>query len=260
LGWGITSMADLWQNDYFDPRFRHNGVLQQYQGYCTDIWFNLAMNWIRERRQQNEPFYLYLPTNAPHGPLWCPAEYKKLYQGRGPAGFFGMIANIDDNMAKLEALLQETGLRDNTILIFMNDNGGTAGVNVYNAGMRGRKTQYYDGGHRAACFLRWPAGKLRAPGDIDTLTEIQDLLPTLIDFCALQRPKQAVFDGADLAGLLRGTAESLADRMLVVQYGQRPVKWDAAVMWNKWRLVEGKELYDLKTDPGQARNVASQKP
>jgi arylsulfatase A-like enzyme len=260
LGWGITSMADLWQNDYFDPRFRHNGVLQQYQGYCTDIWFNLAMSWIRERRQKNEPFFLYLPTNAPHGPLWCPAQYKKLYEGRGPAAFFGMIANLDDNMGKLEAMLQETGLRDNTILIFMNDNGGTAGVKLYNAGMRGRKTEYYEGGHRAACFLRWPAGKLRPPGDVNTLTEIQDLLPTLIDLCDLRQPKQAAVDGASLAGLLRGAADSLPDRMLVVQYGQRPVKWDAAVMWNKWRLVKGEELFDLKTDPGQAKNVANQHP
>jgi arylsulfatase len=260
LGWGITSMADLWQNDCFDGRFRHNGVLRRYKGYCTDVWFGLGMNWIKERHKRGEPFFLYLPTNAPHGPHWVAEKYKKPYQGRGPAAFFGMIANLDENLGKLDALLKETGLLDNTILVFLNDNGGTAGVNLYNAGMRGRKTQYYDGGHRAACFVRWPAGKLRKPGDVNALTEVQDLLPTLIDLCGLKKLKGPKFDGTSLAGLLRGEADSLPDRMLVVQYGQRPTKWDAAVLWEKWRLVGEKELYDLRTDPGQKKDVAAENP
>ena len=260
LGWGITSMADTWQNDYFDGRFRHNGVLTQYKGYCTDVWFDLAMKWIRERRKANEPFLLYLPTNAPHGPLWCPEQYVKMYEGKGPAAFFGMIANIDDNLGKLEALLAETGLRDNTIVILMTDNGGTAGVKTFNAGMRAAKTQLYDGGHRAACFIRWPMGGLGRPRDVGALTQNQDLLPTLIDLCGLQRPAGAKFDGASLAPLLKGAAEALPDRMLVVQYGQRPVQGDAAVMWNKWRLVKGTELYDLASDPGQATDVAARNP
>jgi arylsulfatase A-like enzyme len=260
LGWGITSIADLWENDYFDGRFRHNGTLRQYKGYCTDVWFGLAMDWIRQQKGRDEPFFLYLPTNAPHGPLWCPDSYKEPYQGKGPAAFFGMIANIDENLGKLDDLLSEAGLRDDTILIFFNDNGGTAGVNVYNAGMRGRKTQYYEGGHRAACFIRWPNGGLRAPRDLDALTEVQDLLPTLIDLCGLRAPEGARFEGTSLAGLLRGTTDTLPDRTLVVQYGQRPVKWDSAVMRGKWRLVRGKELYDLKADPGQANDVASRHP
>src|SRR5262249_27458682 len=158
LGWGITSMADLWQNDYFDGRFRHNGVLKPYKGYCTDVWFDLAMSWIKERRQKDEPFFVYLATNAAHGPHWVPDKYKRPYEGKGPAAFFGMIANLDENLGRLDAFLRDQGLWDNTLLIYMNDNGGTAGVNVYNAGMRGRKTEYYEGGHRAVCFTRWPAG------------------------------------------------------------------------------------------------------
>jgi arylsulfatase len=260
LGWGITSMADLWQNDCFDGRFRHNGALKQYKGYCTDVWFDLAMNWIKAGRDSGKPFFVYLPTNAAHGPHWVPAMYKKPYQGRGPAGFYGMIANLDENLGRLDAFLRDNGLTDNTILIYLNDNGGTAGVNVYNAGMRGRKTQYYEGGHRAACFVRWPAGKLRKPCDIDALTEVQDLLPTLIELCDLRAPRQAKFDGVSLAGALRGTADAPAGRRLVVQYGQRPVKWDCAVLWDKWRLVHGKELYDLKTDPGQKKDVAAGRP
>src|SRR5204862_3389148 len=100
---------------------------------------------------------------------------------------------------------------------------------LFNAGMRGRKTQYYEGGHRAACFVRWPAGKLGPPRDVGVLTEVQDLAPTILDLCGLEKPKNAAFDGTSLAGLLRDTAKTLPDRMLVVQYGQRPEKGDAAV-------------------------------
>src|SRR5262249_32010930 len=126
--------------------------------------------------------------------------------------------------------------------------------------MRGQKTQYYDGGHRAACFVRWPAGKLRKPSDVDTLAHVQDILPTLVELCDLRAPKEAKFDGVSLAGLLKGTQEALPDRMCVVQYGQKPEKGDCCVMWNKWRLVKGKELYDLKTDLGQMKNVADKNP
>jgi arylsulfatase len=142
----------------------------------------------------------------------------------------------------------------------MNDNGGTAGVQTYNAGMRGHKTQYYDGGHRAACFVRWPGGPIRKPCDLELLTQVQDILPTLIDLCALPKPKGASFDGTSLAGLLKGSSDTLPERMLVVQYGQVPAKWDGAVMWNRWRLVEGTELYNIKDDPGQAKDVAAAQP
>ncbi|HVX14875.1 MAG TPA: arylsulfatase [Pirellulales bacterium] len=260
LGWGITSMADLWENDYFNGRFRSRGELKQYTGYCTDVWFKLAQDWVRERAAQDEPFFLYLPTNAPHGPLWVPGQYKKPYEGRGPAAFFGMIANIDENLGRLDGLLRQTGQWENTILVYFHDNGGTAGVKTFNAGMRGHKTEYYEGGHRAACFIRWPAGGLRMPCDIDTLSEVQDLLPTLIDLCQLRTSGPAHFDGTSLAGLLKGTVDTFPDRTLVVQYGQRPEKWDSAVMWRKWRLVKGQELYDLASDFGQTTDVASEHP
>jgi arylsulfatase A-like enzyme len=268
LGWGITSMADTWENDYFNGRFYRNGVLQKYPGYCTDVWFNLSMNWIKERHARKEPFFLYLPTNAPHGPLWVADKYKQPYQGKvvaQPAAFFGMIANLDENIGRLEQLLSDTGLRDNTIVIFMNDNGGTAGVRVFNAGLRAGKTTYYDGGHRAACFIRWPAGDFGEPRDENELTQVQDILPTLIDLCGLKKPADVHFDGHSLASLLRVPETNIPDRMLVVQYGEQPggqklEKWRSAVMWHKWRLVHGDELYDLRTDPGQQQNVAVQHP
>jgi arylsulfatase A-like enzyme len=262
LGWGITSMADTWCNDLFDGRFRHNGVLEKYPGYCTDVWFDLSLAWIKERQSRGEPFLLYLPTNAPHGPHWVSDKYKQPYQKPGvPAGFFGMIANLDENVGRLDKFLAETGLAENTIVVYFNDNGGTGGVNLFNAGLRERKTTYYDGGHRAACFIRWPGGKLQ-PRDVDELTQVQDLLPTLLELCGIKPSPVPKFDGISLANLLRGIEEESwpRDRMLVVQYGQKPEKFQSAVLSKKWRLVHGTELYDVDADPGQKKNVAAENP
>lgn len=95
--------------------------------------------------------------------------------------------------------------------------------------MRGRKTQYYEGGHRVPCFVRWPSGGLRAPANVGLPTQIQDLLPTLIDLCSLKTPLNTRFDGASLAALLKDPQATLPDRMLVVQYGQTPQAGDCCV-------------------------------
>jgi arylsulfatase A-like enzyme len=266
LGWGITSTPDYWNNDYFDDYFRDDGVVKEFPGYCTDVWFRAAIEWIRSCRKAGEPFFAYIPTNAPHGPFFAPEKYKTPYKhlDRDTAGFFAMIANIDENVAKLDQVLAETGLRDNTILIFMTDNGGTGGIKVYNAGMRGAKGSLYEGGHRVPCFVRWPRGGLRAPGNVEALTHSTDVLPTLVELCRLQ-PPGTPFDGVSLAPLLKDEAQpELAERMIVVQYGgldpSHPQQWDAAVLWNRWRLVKGTELYNLDGDPGQTHDVASQHP
>jgi arylsulfatase len=262
----ISSAADYWENDYFDDHYRHNGEWQAYKGYCTDVFFREAKAWMKGCAERGQPFFTYLPLNAPHGPLWVPEKYREPYksQPRNIASFFGMIANIDENMAALDEFLAKNGLRDNTILIFMTDNGGTVGVPVYNAGMRGKKIELYEGGHRVPCFLRWPGGRLRAPGDVAELTQCQDLLPTLLDLCGLAAPKDATFDGTSLAKLLRGEVERLQDRMLVTQFSRmdrpEPAKGDGAVLWQRWRLIQGKELYDLRSDPAQKTNVLEQHP
>lgn len=258
-GWGITSAPEF-NSPLFDGRYFHNGESKHFKGFMTDFWFDSAMTWIKECKDKNEPFFCYLPTNAPHGPCDCPEKYSAPYKGKGPALFFGMIANIDDNLSRLEAFLTKHDLRDNTIVVYMTDNGGTAGVNTFNVGMRGRKTMVYDGGHRVPCFVRWPGGGLRKPGDVSATTQIQDLLPTFIELCDLKTPEKAAFDGTSLAALLRGKADALPDRMLVVQYGQILKKHECAVLWNKWRLVNGKELYDLSKDPGQQTDVAREHP
>ena len=262
--WGITSLADYFGNDYFNDHYRHNGRIEQYTGYCTDVWFEETMAWIRRQARNEKPFLAYLATNAPHVPLWAPQKYIDPYLGRVEsriAKFFGMIASVDENMGRLIALLDELEIANDTIFVFLGDNGTAQGETVFNAGMRGKKRSLYDGGHRVPLFLRWPAGDIGAPRNVDPLTHVQDVLPTLLDLSGVPAPADAAFDGVSLAPLLRGENQDLGQRMLVVQYGGVFEKHrDAAVLWNKWRLVNGEELYDVEKDPGQRQDSAMQFP
>lgn len=263
--WGITSIPDYWTNDYFDDTYLHNGVYEEYEGYCTDVWFNESMKWIKERHENDEPFFVYLPTNAPHSPLWVAEKYSEPYADYPEVkDFFGMISNIDENMGKLMSMLEETGLRENTILIFMTDNGTAGGHKVFNAGMRGHKTELYDGGHRVPFFISWPDGNLGEPRDVNDLAQSQDIFPTLMDLCKLKTVEPFSVDGISLEEVLSGEDASLPDRMCVVQYDRHfeglTGKWESAVLWNKWRLVNGLELYNIGTDPGQVKDVSGNQP
>jgi arylsulfatase A-like enzyme len=143
-GGGIGNTQDYWGNDYFDDTYFRNGEPEKFEGYCTDVWFAEAMKFIEANRDR--PFFCYLPTNAPHGPYRVPEKYSRPYKGKGVKfNFYGMIANIDENMGRLMNKLKRLGIEDNTILIFMTDNGTSGGYLVYNAGMRGSKNSEYDG-------------------------------------------------------------------------------------------------------------------
>jgi arylsulfatase A-like enzyme len=261
-GGGVGQTPDYWGNDYFDDTYWHNGTPQKHTGYCTDIWFDGAMRFIEANRDR--PFFAYLATNAPHGPYNVSEKYSGLYAGQEvpSAGFYGMITNIDENMGRLLSRLRVLGLEENTILIFMTDNGTAAGIRAgkgFNAGMRGVKGSEHDGGHRVPCFLCWPAGGLGGGRDIGRLTAHIDLLPTLIEMCGLPKPQGVKLDGASLAPLLRDADANWPDRVMVTdsQRIEHPEKWrKSAVMTDRWRLINGKELYDIHADPGQKDDVA----
>ena len=261
-GGGVGQGPDYWGNDYFDDTYFHNGKPKKCTGYCTDIWFEGAMEFIEANKEQ--PFFCYIPTNAPHGPYNVADKYSKPYRDKGVQGnqanFYGMITNIDENMGRLVLRLKELGLEENTILIFMTDNGTSGG---YGGGMRGRKGSEYEGGHQVPCFIRWPGDGLTGPADIDRLTAHVDLLPTLIELCGLKKPRGLKFDGDSIVQLLRGSGKSWPDRTLITdsQRIEHPEKWrKSAVMTDRWRLVNGKELYDIKADPVQKNDIASRNP
>lgn len=276
-GGGVGQTPDFWGNDYFDDTYFRNGKPEKQQGFCTDVFFGAALEFIEQHR--DEPFFCYIPTNAAHGPYRCPKKYSKPYLDQGVrepmASFYGMIANIDENVGHLNKQLADWGLVENTVLVFMSDNGTARGVHRgdsegvewlgYNGGLRGTKTSHYEGGHRVPFIVRWPAGGVQGGVELSTLTAHIDLLPTFVDLCGLDLPRPIEFDGDSLKNLwqTQEADEDLKDRTLVV-HSQRidvPEKWrKCEVMKNQWRLVSGKELYDLAADRGQTNNVISDYP
>jgi arylsulfatase B len=269
-GGTIGETSDYWDNAYFDGTYFHNSKPKPVQGYCTDVWFDYARRFIRAQKKANRPFLAYISTNAPHWPMHAPPEFAAPYEeqlGTYLGHFLGMIANIDENVGKLRTFLEKEGLTENTIFIFTTDNGTKCGDEVFNAGMRGRKTSEYEGGHRVPFFIHWPAGSLVGGRDVEPITAHVDVLPTLIDLCGIAAPKGVQFDGRSIRPLLEGKARaadgSWPDRILVTdsQRVQDPIKWrKSSVMTSRWRLVNGKELYDMKQDPGQKSNVAAAHP
>ena len=275
-GGGIGQTPDYWGNTYFSPVLCHNGKWVKTDGYCTDVFFDAAIRFIEANRSNR--FFVYLPTNVPHSPYQVAEKYSRPYVQAGVpetlARFYGMVANFDENMAKLLGKLDALRLGDNTIIIFLTDNG-TSG-NGFNVQMRGRKGSAYEGGHRVPCFIRWP-GRLKGGFDVDQLTAHIDLLPTLLDLCSVPWPEDPEFDGKSLLPLLV-KMEEWAPRTLFVQSHrvERPQRWrNSAVMAEgfrvvnrpgeyteeqEYRLIDGRELYDFKKDPAQVFNIGPTTP
>jgi len=254
------SCGDAPDNTYFSPAIKHNGIFEKTDGYCTDVFFGQALKWIAAVKGK-QPFFAYIPTNAPHVPHQCPEEYLKKCAGNA---FYGMITNIDDNVGKLLAKLKELDLDDTTLVVFLNDNGGTGGG--FNAGMRGLKLSASNGGTRAMSLWRWP-GRIK-PAACHKLTAHLDFFPTFAQLAGAKVPKEVAkkLEGFSLVPLLENPqTEWPEERMLFTHVG----RWEAgepprkygpcSVRWKQYLQVWEKDqwcLYDLKNDPGEQHNIA----
>jgi arylsulfatase A-like enzyme len=264
---GTGTTDDHFWNDRVNDHYLHHGAWKQIDGWAPEVFFNAAIEFARDSQLAQRPFFAYLCTYLPHTPLTLPdpagaEDYGKKVPAN-TAFFFAAIESIDEQIGRLRTALAEAGLDRDTILIFMTDNGGTLGVNLFNAGMRGHKGDVYDGGHRVPCFIHWPAGGLRHGEDVTSLAAHIDVLPTLVDLCGLELPREVNFDGRSFRALCcDGNAEA-PDRTLFVERQRTftPQKWSGAVgMTSRWRLVDNQELYDIQEDPGQKRNVIADHP
>ncbi len=270
------SCGDAPGNKYMDPFIKHNGKFQKTSGFCTDVFTSEALRWI-ESVKDTQPFFCYIPFNAPHGPLSCPPEYSLPYQDKvkpDEAIYFGMVANIDANVGRVLAKLEEWKLDQKTLVIFMNDNGGTAGCKIFNAGMKGNKGTAWEGGTRASSFWRWP-GVLK-PADVNHLTAHIDVFPTFTGLAKATLPDKlkAQVEGRSLMPLLSNPEAPWPDRHFVTHVGRWPndgakagkygnSAGQTSIRNNRYSLVHGKagwELYDLKADPGQEKEIAVQHP
>jgi len=285
-GGGVGQQVDWWGNDYFDDTYRVNGIPEKFDGYCTDVFFRESMKFMERNLETQKPFFCYLATNAPHEPFNVERKYRELYFQKDTdtdeySRFCGMITNIDDNFGILRQKLREWSIEEDTILIFMSDNGQIqirecTKDEQYNSGVRGFKTSEYDGGHRIPFFIRYPTmniGQGTNQGrDVETLASYVDVMPTLLDLVApnFKLPENHVpFHGDSLKPILLNRSKHSQgsidwNKRIVVTDTQRipyPIKWRmCSVMQNKWRLVNRVELYDIQQDPGQMNNIIDQHP
>lgn len=271
---GVGELSDYWGNSYFDDVYYVNNEPKQFEGYCTDIWFDETIKYIDSKNQESKPFFVYLATNAPHSPWIVDEKYAKPYQALegtkiNNANFYGMLANIDENFGKLDAYLKKQNLLDNTIVIYMTDNGTSGGMsrdgkNIgYNKGFRGIKGAKTEGGHRVPFFIRWPNGSLEGGRDINNLTSHVDILPTLANLCHLKIPSTMKLDGEDLSEFLLAEKNNTNRSVFIhnrQDWRQPKDVMETCVIVGKWRLINGNELYNVVKDPYQKNNVAAMHP
>jgi len=268
-------------NNYFDTELIRGSQPVPTRGYITDVLTDEAIRFVRANR--GGPLFCYLAYNAPHSPYQVPDRWFDKFKAAGldetVSAFYGMCENVDENVGRLLAVLDEAGLTRDTIVAFLTDNGGTAGVKLYNAGMRGGKTSVHEGGCRVPLFIRWPA-RLTRPAVVGQIASHIDVYPTLLDLCGVPQPAGPPIDGRSLRPLLEGRVADWPERVL---FTHNPIsetnRYPGAVRTQQYRLgreIRGPgggsaakpndagasawQLYDMQADPGEARDLACQQP
>jgi arylsulfatase/arylsulfatase A len=271
-GGGLAQNSGPPGETYFDPELVHNGSKDRRAGYCTDIFADAAAKYVRE--QSGQPWFVYLAFNAPHDPLQVPAESLAEYSAKLPtderkARVYAMVTHLDRALGRVIATLETTGQLENTIVIFLSDNGGTGGR--YAAGLRGTKGTMHEGGLRTPFFVRYPK-KIAAGRRVSDPGAHIDVLPTLARACGVSPPKEVAWDGMDLWGYWTGETTSLPTRSLVFQYhrGNTPVRnRSVAVIQGSMKLVQAAgwrgdpfddsrtafTLFDLAEDPSEEHDL-----
>ncbi|MFK7926197.1 MAG: arylsulfatase [Bacteroidia bacterium] len=259
---GFTS--GHWSN-YFNTTLIENTGSLKTEGYITDVLTDQAINYIEEH--QKEPFLCYIPYNVPHSPFQVPDKYFDKYKARGltdkNASVYGMVENMDENIGRLLARVEELGLTENTIVVFITDNGPN-GMR-YNGNMRGWKGRVYEGGLRVPCIIKWP-GQVKAGQTLNHLTDHIDILPTLMGLTGLEKPEGNAVDGIDLSAWLKGKKQAFPARTLYSHqnHGASPMIYPGAMRNEQHHFImrgEDKvELYDMIIDPAETSNIAEQMP
>ncbi len=262
---GFDTFFGFWQygfvNRYDDPdELFHNAEPVITAGYITDVLTDAAAEFIRTDRLQ--PFFLELCYNAPHSPYLVPDRYIEPYLAKGlplqQARVYGMVTCLDDNLGRLLAVLDETGIADETVVIFMSDNGGVS--SYFKAGLRGQKGTAYEGGIRVPFMVRWP-GRLPAGARVEAMAQHIDLLPTLCELTGAALPDDRPIDGRSLWPLIQQGGGPSPHEYLFHQWCR--VRPDASKQWavhhGRHKLVNG-QLFDLESDPGEERDLAAAQP
>ena len=293
---GFGEFVGFWQygfiQHYFDSdQLFHNGSPIRTSGYITDVLTDAAIGFMRSN--QDRPFFLYLPFNAPHSPFLVGDSRIEKYLKKGlplrEARIYGMITAIDENVGRLLKTLDNLSLRQNTVFIFMSDNGGVS--RAFNAGLRGRKGSVYEGGVRVPFIARWP-DRFPAGAKVEAMAQHIDLFPTLCELIGVPLPADRPIDGRSILSLLRKGAGSSPHAYLFHQWNRvRPLfepagaplpatipQGDRRRYRPNWAVRDARgfklvlsptpetgsaaraELFDLNADPGESKNLAPERP
>ncbi|MCA9015399.1 MAG: arylsulfatase, partial [Planctomycetaceae bacterium] len=287
-GGGIGQPSDPPEgaDKYTDPVLFHNGEQKQMKGYCTDIYFDHAMKFIEQNEEQDKPTFIYLATNAPHGPFHdVPEDLRQKYDAMDlndaygfelnpkrknaklfddTARIFSMIENIDQNIGKLFQHLKKIGAYENTLVLFLNDNGpnGPRFVGAH----RGMKGRVNEGGIRSVLVAHWPA-ELKAGTVNDRIAAHYDVFPTILAATGVEKPEALKLDGVNVLPLLKNQAQDWPERALFLQWhrGDEPTpRTNAAVVTQNYKMTFSKEnepgkLFDLTQDPAENKDLAGKK-
>jgi len=253
-----------WGN-YIDPILEHNGQLVQGEGFLPDDLTNKAMEFIEKNK--NQPFFLFLPFNTPHSPMQMPDEWwdkfadKELIQkGDGRAketsehtrAALAFCENIDWNVGRLIKRLKALDLEEETILVYLSDNGPNGAR--WNGDMKGRKGSTDEGGVRSPCFIQWK-NQIPAGSKIEHVSAAIDLLPTLADLSGISWKTKKTVDGLSLKPLLLNPSSKWENRLIFNFW-----RGKLSVRSQQFRLDHEDQLFDMAADPGQWRDVAKDQP
>ena len=284
LSGGIGQVGDFTNyyagnRSYFDPILWHNNEQKKYDGYCSDIFTDEALKFI-ESNKSNQ-FFCYLSFNAPHTPLQLPEKYYDLYKDLDPSliyedekikmskkdindakKIYGMITNIDHNVGKLIKKLKELKIDKNTILIFMTDNG--AQQKRYASNLRGLKGKVYEGGIKVPFYLKFPKIHGNNGKDINSLSAHIDVLPSLLNLCDIEIPKEKKIDGKNFLN------KPLKERSFFSYWTRKSPELYQNMSLNKGKYklvgntnydspIESFELFDIDRDPYEIENLIDNK-
>ena len=253
-----------WGN-YFSPMLEHNGAIVKGNGFIIDDFTDRGIEFIEKNK--NNPFFLYLPFNTPHSPMQVPDLWWNKYKNKNLEMFhhdkepedtlftraaLAMCENIDWNVGRISQKIEELGLSEKTIIIYLSDNGPNSWR--WNGGMKGRKGSTDEGGVRSPMIMKWE-GYLTAGKKINEIAAGIDLLPTLADLAGIEINLEKPLDGKSLKPLLLEKNRVWDDRIIVSYWNKK-----TSLRNQRFRLGSDNKLYEIASDPGQNTDVSEKYP
>ena len=264
-------------DDYYNHRRHGNDYMRRNEkpvkpeGHATEVFTDWAIKHFRERMNAG-PFFMFLSYNAPHFPIQPPREWLEKIKQRQPglsdarARNVAFVEHLDHHIGRVLVALDETGLANNTVVVFSADNGGSLPHAQNNDPWRGGKQDHYDGGLRVPFMVRWP-DKINAGSRSDYAGQLFDIFPTFLELAGAKVP--AGIDAVSLAPILRGEPRETPERELYFVRREGNPKYLGkdyhALIRGDWKILQNHpfqpyELYNIKDDPQEQNDLAKAMP